>query len=284
MKNVKFIFLVLISILFIFPNITKAAITNYNGVVMTEEEYNNFLLVYEEKYVMHMNETKYNKLKSLDFSQIKKATRYSEMTYNPNLNLYTEKEITKEEFDNKEIVTSHKNSRLADDGTYYETQLKRTVLTLIGGTTWNYVVYDVIWKGIPSTRKFDVIGMRGYGFEFLNGSQSGEQIYNLNGNYTTIDYSWNGTNIVRFENGYGIAMNIVDTDISELNLTTEADIKPLINYPTIYASYQHATSSTTLAEAQNFTLGGSGLGMVFVYPYNISIKYDGMDGLFLDCW
>ena len=47
--------------------------------------------------------------------------------------------------------------------------------------------------------------------------------------------------------------------------------------------YEHAINSgVTLAQSQNYTLGHAGLGGVFVYPYNISAKYDGMSGLQMD--
>lgn len=276
MKNVKFMFFVLISTLFIFPiTINAESITNNNGVVISEQEYNDFLKIYDSEYIMNMSETKYNKLKELDFNDITTTSKYIETVYNPNLQLSTEKEITKDEFDNYNPVMP-----LLDDGaTYYESTAKRISMNIIGGSTWNYVTVALTWKGIPSTRSFDVIGVRGYGLEFAEGSQAGEQIYTLDGNYTVIDYAWNGTNIQKHDNGFGISMNIVNSDITYLQATVECDVKATITHPTVYASYQHAVDSVTLAQSQNYTLGGSGLGSVFVFPYSISQKYDGMTGV-----
>ena len=138
-----------------------------------------------------------------------------------------------------------------------------------------------IWKGIPSTRSYDVIGIRGFDFEFRNGSQNGEQIYVLNNQYTTIDYAWDGTNIRRHDNGFGISMNIVNSNITALQLTVECDVKATSNYPAVYGSYQHAVQSLSLADSQNYTLSGEGLGNVFVFPYSISQKYDGMSGVYV---
>ena len=101
----------------------------------------------------------------------------------------------------------------------------------------------------------------------------------LNGTYTTIDYSWNGTNIKKFDNGFGISMNIVNSDITSLQLLLDCDVSPTITSPDITASYQHAQQDLSLANSQNYTLGGAGLGGVFVFPYSIAQKYDGMSGV-----
>ena len=276
MKNVKFIFFVLISIIFIFPNISNAeSITNNNGIVISEQEYNDFLKIYDSEYIMNMSEEKYNKLKTLNFDDIKKETKYLETTFNQSLQLITEREITEEEYESYNSVMPLLN----DGGAYYETTAKSISLSIIGGSTWNFVTFDATWKGIPSTRSFDVIGIRGYGVEVGEGTQLGQQIYTLNGNYTVIDYAWNGTNIKKFSNGFGISMNIVNSDITSLQLIAECDFKTTETHPTIYASYQHAIASVSLANSQNYTLGGAGLGDVFVFPYSISQKYDGMSGV-----
>lgn len=273
MKNMKFMFFVLICII-IFPTFSNAtSITNNNGIVISEQEYNDFLKIYSSEYIMNMSEQKYNKIKDLNFNDITTSKKYLETTFNASLNLTTEREITEAEFN------SYITPRLNDGAASHETQAKSLVLAVLGGTTWNYITASVAWKGIPSTRSFDVIGFRGYGFEFGEGTQGGEQMYTLNGEYNVISYAWNGTNIKKFDNGFGISMNIVNSDITSLEILLDGDISPLIAHPTIYASYQHAQFNLSLANSQNYTLGGAGLGSVFVFPYSIAQKYDGMSGV-----
>jgi len=268
--------LAVISILFISPNVVSAeSITNNNGVVISEQEYNDFLKIYSSDYIMNMSESKYNKLKTLNFNDITTSTKYIETTYNQSLQLTTEREVTEEEYNNYNPVMP-----LLDDGSAsYETTMKKLVLSIVGGTTWNWATVAATWKAIPSTRSYDLIGFYGYGFEFSNGSQYGEQVYTLDGNYTTISYAWNGTNIQRHDNGFGISMNIVNSDITYLQLIAECDVKATITYPTLYASYQHAQQNLSLADSQNYTLGGAGLGSVFIFPYSIAQKYDAMSGV-----
>ena len=277
MKNVKYMLLAFVGLLTILPIHTFAeSIINNNGIEISEEDYNNFLKIHTPEYIMMMDEAKYEKLKSLDYSNIETSETYVESTYNSLLGVTTEKEITKEEYENFNPIML----MLGDKGASGETSAKKSSLAVIGGSTWNYVIYNAVWKGIPSTRSFDVIGIRGYGVDFRDGSQSGEQIYKLNGEYQRISYAWNGTNIKRFdEQGFGISMNIVNDNITELQLSVDCDITPTVNSPAVYGSYQHAVSSVTLAQSQNYTLGVEGLGRVFVYPYSISQKYDGMTGL-----
>ena len=276
MKNVKYMLLAFVGLLTILPiNTFAESIINNNGIEISEEDYNNFLKIHTPEYIMLMDEEKYERLKNLDYSNIETLETYVESTYNSLLGLTTEKEISKEEYENFNPIMPI----LGDKGASGETSAKKIVMGVIGDTTWNYVTLTATWKGIPSTRSFDVIGIRGYGVRFRNGSQSGEQIYKLNGEYQRISYAWDGTNIQKHDNGFGISMNIVNDNITELQLAVDCDVTPTVNSPAVYGSYQHAVSSVTLAQSQNYTLGVEGLGRVFVYPYSISQKYDGMTGL-----
>ncbi len=278
MKKVSLVLLlVLVSFIAFFPSSSCYAkdIINNKGVVMTEEEYNNFLKAYSEGYIMTMNQKTYEKLKNLNFENVKKETLFLETTYNSHLNVATEKEITEEEYNNFEVATPLVNS----DHAYTENTAKRIELAVIGGDYYNHVTFAALWKYIPTTRVYDVIGYRGEYFGFRNGSQVGEQVFKWNGQYDSVDYEWDGDRIKRADNGFGFAMNIVNNDITYLELTTDCDIYETGTHPTLFAAYEHAVKNTSLNDALSFTLGGGGLGNVFIYPYSISSKYDGESGL-----
>ena len=277
MKNWKLNLFVITFIAF-FPMLTYAEpIINNNGVVISEEEYENFLKVHTPEYIMTMTQEKYEKLKSFDFNNIKADSIYVKSTYNDALKLTTQEEITEEEFNNFDIMPI-----LNSDGVAGESVAKSLSMYLLGGDYWNYVLLGVAWKGIPKVRSFDVIGFYGDSFEFRNGSQTGEQTYGYNGKYSTIYYDWNANNTKLFDNGFGISMNIVDNDIDYLTLEAECDITPTANHGTIFGSYQHATSNITLAKSQKYTLGAGGYGMVFMFDENIAPRYDDMFGLRID--
>ena len=289
MRMYKFVFCMLMGMIMLVPMLTSAeSIINYNGIEISEEDYNNFLLAFTPEFIMTMDEAKYEKLLSLDYTNIQKVTKYVATTYNQSLNLVTEVELTEEQYENfipngnVANIGGGDQINLNNNSVYYETTAKRLNMVLIGGSVYNFVTLTATWKYVPNTRSFDVIGFRGFGFDFRNGSQFGDQMYLLNGTYYDIQYAWNGTNIQTFSNGFGISMNIVNSDIDDLQLLLGCDVEPTIDHPSIAGSYQHAISTVTLAQSQNYTLGGAGLGYVFVYPYNISQKYDGMSGLILN--
>lgn len=290
MRNLsKGVLVTLIGLGIIFPLGTKAqTIINTNGIEISEEEYNNFIKLHSHAYIMTMNEEQYEKLLSLDYDNVISTTKYVATTYNPSLGLTTESELTKEQYDNfviPEAGMENPNDLNLNGGVIsYETTAKQLVLSMSPGTTWNYSTVTAAWKYIPTTRVFDVIGFMGDGFTFRNGSQTGSQMYiDGNGDYQSIYYSWNGTNIKKFDDGFGISMNLVNQTIQALVLDAACDVRADVAHPQLNAAYEHAVNnSVTLAQSQNYTLGGSGLGEVFVFPYNISAKYDGMSGVQLE--
>ena len=281
--------ILLIGVGFIFPiGVNAETIINNNGIEITEEEYNNFIKVHSHEYIMTMNEDQYEKLLSLDYDNVVTTKKYIATTYNPSLMLTTETELTELEYENFIVpeagMENPNNPNLNDSGATYETTVKKLIMAYTGGLNWDYVTLTASWKYLPSVRVFDVIGFRGDGFTFRNGSQEGSQMYiDANGDYQSIYYSWNGTNIKKFDDGFGISMNLVNPTIQALVLDAECDVRADVTHPVIFGAYEHAVnSSVTLANSQNYTMGGSGLGSVFVYPYSISSKYDGMSGVRID--
>ena len=282
MKRLK-IFLTIVIVVLIIPlNCMAKDIINQKGVVMSENDYNNFLKIYTPEYIMNMTQEKYNKLTTLDFTDIRKDTKYFETTYNHRLNLVTEKEITKEEYDNfvPGVEVSGDGIIINSNSAYSETSAKRLEMVILNDTPYSVVLLSNVWKGIPSTREFDVIGVRLVGFDVRNGSEFGEQLIKLDDTWSTIFYEWNEDHIKKLDNGFGFAMNIVNnSNLKGLQLNLECDVKQTASHPELFGSYQHAVEKTTMSEALNFTLAGSGLGRVFVYPYSISQKYDGETGV-----
>jgi hypothetical protein len=232
-----------------------------------------------------MNEEQYEKLLSLNYDNVIRTTKYIATTYNPSLNLTTEVELTEEQYNNFVVpeagLENIYSPNLNGGSVSYETTAKLLTMAYTSGYNYDYAVVTASWKYIPTTRVFDVIGFRGDGFSFRNGSQEGTQMYiDASGTYHAIDYAWNGTNIKKFNDGFGISMNLVNPTIQALVLDASCDVSNNVTHPVLFGAYEHAVnSSVTLADSQNYTMGGSGLGGVFVYPYNISAKYDGMSGV-----
>lgn len=276
MKSVRFFFSILLLIpMIVFADKNDEYIINNNNIKINGEEYADLLKIHSEEYIMNMTKDRYDHLKQFDFNSIKKEEKYIITTYNPHLNISVDKEICKEEYEK----LSEEELRLSNGSVTAQTTAKKISMSVMQGGNWDYVNLDLTWKVVPSVRSYDVIGLRLDGLSVRNGSQQGQQLYYSNNQWNYINYSWNGTNIKKFNNGFGISMNLVDNSLSRLQLSIECDVKTTANAGSINGSYQHAVANLSLADSKNYTLSGNGLGHVFLYPYNIAQKYDGMAGV-----
>ena len=120
--------------------------------------------------------------------------------------------------------------------------------------------------------------MRVDGGYVVEGTQDGTQVYWKDGAYDYVDYSWNGTNIRKTDNGFGISMNLVngasyfETDISANVVTTSSDA-------VAYGTYQHAVTDVTLNQSQSYTISHNGLGGVLNFTNSVYNYYDRMAGV-----
>lgn len=124
------------------------------------------------------------------------------------------------------------------------------------------------WKKNPTIKSYDVIGARFNGISYL-GSHF-------------IDLSY-GDNIITnaslktASNGIGASIKLPETSekivLAQSFRTTKGG--------TIYASYQHAKKTSTLAKSQNYSFSSAGFGGVFKFADSIKSYYDAMQGVSL---
>lgn len=261
-----------------YPSFVSASsyYVNDQGLELTELEYNNLKTLYSDARISTLTNEEYENLESmnLDYNSVRKSYKYVKDTYNNVTGEVVSEEITELEYNNFENIPQPISSM-------YETTYKRLALTVAqSSSTSAYVSFSTLWKVIPATRSYDVIGIRLSGADEVNGSQEGNQTYLLDGSYSTVHYTWNGTNINNLSNGFGISMNIVNSDIDYL----ECGISVIISFAntpiTVFASYQHATSDISLATSKSYTLGSGGLGNVFIFTGNIENYYDCTPGVY----
>lgn len=258
--------------------------TNHLGVEMTEDEYNLLLNNnYDESFISGMNQEKFDEFikNPQELKPIGKETKYiitKTMTDNLNNTFVVEKEVTKEEAESVSEIAPIDSCGVG----CWQTSSKRIELEYYYGLSNTQVVAHVlvVWYTTPNVKSFDVTAVRWtnsltltdyYASQFYVDSEGGKIIeYNPgNGNYKIAS------------NGLGISMNIVDAlkNSLEINLYVYGDIKSNA-IPTMYATYQHATSGVTLAQSQDYTFSSSGLGGVLLYnSATIRDRYDGMQGV-----
>ncbi len=217
---------------------------NDNGVSFTKNEYDFFSKMYYDGYQQTMTASDKAYFNGFDL--------------NPD-------SVERVEYDESQIENDVKQPITRN--TSHETGSKK--LTIAKATS-DYTIISVSlqWKSNPSVRSYDVIGAR-----FVNTSKIGSPTTRLSysgGTYTS-------SNIVNKNNGFGVSIKLPSSG-SSIYVTQTYTVT---NGGTVYASYQHAKNSVTLAQSKNYTIGSAGYGSVFKFDSSVSSKYDGMGGVYI---
>lgn len=287
--KIRFVIAAFLIILFVPFGFVKAQnisddisyITNQNGVRISMSDYNLLTNIYSDAYIQTMTNEDYEnfKAKNININNLVKSEKYYKTEIDHLNNVVTNTEVTENEFNNY-----NPNVQTLSVSNFVETQYKKLSLTLSDNHNgYGDIFVGLLWKMIPSTRSFDVIAVRYVGMTDVDGTQIGRQIWGTNGNYTYVNYGWNGTNINRQDNGFGISMNITnDSTINYLENYIESAVEFTGNFQWAGASYQHATSNTTLAQSKSYTLAENGKNGVILFTGNIGEKYDNMPGVYCE--
>lgn len=287
--KIRFVIAAFLIILFVPFGFVKAQnisdnisyITNQNGVRISMSDYNLLTNIYSDAYIQTMTNEDYEnfKAKNININNLVKSEKYYKTEIDHLNNVVTNTEVTENEFNNY-----NPNIQTLSVSNFVETQYKKLSLTLSDNHNgYGDIFVGLLWKMIPSTRAFDVIAVRYVGMTDVDGTQYGRQIWGTNGNYTYVNYGWNGTNINRQDNGFGISMNITnDSTINYLENYIGSAVEFTGNFQWAGASYQHATSNTTLAQSKSYTLAEDGKNGVILFTGNIGSKYDNMPGVYCE--
>ena len=287
--KIRFVIAAFLIILFVPFGFVKAQnisddisyITNQNGVRISMTDYNLLTNIYSDAYIQTMTSKDYEnfKAKNININNLVKSEKYYKTEIDHLNNVVTNTEVTENEFNNY-----NPNVQTLSVSNFVETQYKKLSLTLSDNHDgYGDIFVGLLWKMIPSTRSFDVIAVRYVGMTDVDGTQWGRQIWGTNGNYSYVDYGWNGTNINRQDNGFGISMNITnDSTINYLENYIGSAVEFTGNFQWAGASYQHATSNTTLAQSKSYTLAENGKNGVILFTGNIGSKYDNMPGVYCE--
>lgn len=132
----------------------------------------------------------------------------------------------------------------------------------------NYYLVSVTasWKTSPKVRSYDVIGA-------YIGSMSlvESPLTKVNSSEGTTFYS----NLVTDTKGFGVSVKLPS---SGSNISVIQTFK-VTGSGMIYASYQHATSTISLANSKKYSISMSGYGNVFLFDNSVKNYYDQMGGV-----
>lgn len=286
------------TILFVFPIFVFANENYYinkNGVSMSEEEYEVLLNFFTQDKIDSMSESEINLYK--DYSLISEEKEYKKvMIYydeSGNVSGISEQNVTEDEYKNP-ISFLASCPTTSTTVACWETNYKEITLSVWGPENHpsnNYmIVFINNWKTVPSIRSYDLIGVSYTNFSLVE-AWGDQTAYNTDGNYgsTTVEYSFNGTNMKVFDNGVGISQNLIDSaegyGEGSLNITNRIVLmgQPTSTNVEVRGSYQHSTSDISLATSKQYNIFNTGIGMggVFVF-YNSTVSgyYDRTQGLY----
>lgn len=261
--------------------------TNLNGATLSESQYNNLRTVFSEDTIATMTVEQIDLIKNETDFNVSKETRYIKTTdhYNflgeyvdsSNVEL-TEEEALNDDSNNHVMPFSWKDS--------YSTSTKKLEMQVVTGNLASVKIVTLTntWLSIPSMKKFDVIALRPGSSSYtikvnknlISGYQKADSTlinYDLESDNVKVSSSFTG------KGGIGISMNILDAVQSTLVNSMTVYINTAADPFNIYGTYQHATSSTTEAESQNYTFSEEGYGKVLKFASSVKGKYDNMPGV-----
>ena len=251
--------------------VTLCFVTNVKAAI-SEEDYASLREIFSEARLSIMTDEEKEELVNGDLTYSEKVYQVTETVNGTFIYSEVDPEIA-------DLIEENFRNGVATYDATHETSYKRiTILdNYITNNTHKIMVYTQ-WLVTPATKSFDVTAMRIDGGYVVEGSQDGTQLYWKDGSYSHVTYAWNGTNIRKLDNGFGISMNLVngasyfETDISANVISTSQNA-------VAYGTYQHAVTDVTLDQSQSYTISHNGLGRVLNFTNSVYNLYDGMTGV-----
>jgi hypothetical protein len=249
MKKLVVLFVSILTFSLIYTNVSadeEVYYTNANGVSMSESEYNYFVSVADEDYPDVVTQDIYDKF-----------TNYG----------YFGQPITRVEYDESANMQQMIIPSVLPQGTVHETQAKKLVLVKACGSTYCGITVTLDWKGQPVVKSWDVMGALLYGNLSLVGDPYTDLTYS-GGTITYNDPYYVG-------GGFGTSVKL-QTSTTNMRAYQSYDV---YGTGTVFASYQHATTSITKTNSKKYTIGIGGYGGVFHFYGAAEGVYDHMGGV-----
>jgi hypothetical protein len=271
--QLTFIFLLVLTLI-TFVNPVKASIE------LTDEQYYKLSLFFSPGKIARLTDEEIEYYLSIDDDDIATAQKYYKVIETENGTIC--QEVSEFEAINGANAMMSLPGTVGTLSTFYQTLYKKISIMRVFIGNYSYEIYLYTeWLMTPGTKSFDVTGLRVFDATVSEGSQSGLQTsWNATNGYSYVDYAWNGTNIVKQSEGFGISMNLIDSG-TKFYADIEATIHATSQYAKVYGSYQHARANVTLNQSQGYIISQNGYGNVFNFATSVEGYYDGMGGVYI---
>ena len=225
--------------------------TNYNGVVMTRDEYLTLVnLGFTENEIYYMEEDIFNENKDLDAELLLVDQKYYKTIYPTYGNSYTV-EVTEDEYYN------HDNNTLGTVTANY-----RTIVSTISANGSYYRYKGTMsWNGIPSNKSYDVIGIGFSGRVHIYNGITFYYSYTTSSGATTTSYSYfdklydstGGTTTYKLPSSF-----IGESATMYFNVAKDSNAGTITSL-NMCADYAHATQTVTGAQAASHSIDIGGI-------------------------
>ncbi len=231
---------------------------NYNGIHMTEAEYNTLInLGFTKNQIYHMDYETYENNKDLDAKLISQTTRYYK-TISTGYGTGYDVEVTEEEYKNSAT------DKLTFDRGYVDTTYK-TITSSISqnGNKYRYNV-STLWKQMPSTRSYDIIGIGFANAVYINSSVYFSYTYaNASWQYTTSSQYYNKKSL---STGGAAVYKLPTGTIKSLSATLYYDVSKssgagTITNLSICGDYAHATANVAVGNVADYSISIYGINL-----------------------
>lgn len=165
---------------------------------------------------------------------------------------------------NKVVYNENNGIQTLTDVTY-QSASKKLILSYVCNSRC-YAAFQATWTTIANVRSYDLIGAYSPTANALVAEES-SMIYS--------GRSYAATEKNNSKNGISSTFKLPSTDakyIFTLDFNVPIGTK-------VYASYQHAKKTISLANSRKYTYASSGYGGVFRFDSSVSGYYDGMGGV-----
>lgn len=223
----------------VFASSSISPYINTNGVQLTEKEFQFINSFYGPNFFETMTNDDYNWISDLDINSRTVGV--------------------------KSIYDDVGNGLLRSPS--YSTKSKRLSISKACSNDVCTVITNLTWLTNPTTRSYDVIGVRFYNTG-LNNNTITTKITSSNGT----EYSSNNKFL---SNGIGTSVKL-PSGVTNISIQQKIFTNP---GGTLYASYQHAVSNISLQTSYNYNMGIGGYGNVFLFYGNAGNYFDGMGGV-----
>lgn len=254
-KKIIFVTLAIISSIIGITTSSAHEIVNYNNIHMTIDEYMTLInLGFTDNQIYYMDEDTYLNNKDLDATLLSQTIRYYKTIYPTYGNSYTV-EITEAEYNNSD----NENQILGTVNTGY-----KTIVSTIAqnGNKYRYNV-STMWKNMPSTRSYDIIGIGFNDYVYISSSVYFSFTYaNSAGSYTTSTQYYNKKST---STGGAAVYKLPSGTITSLSANLYYDVSKntsnTITSLSICGDYAHAQSNVPSSNISDYGIGIGGISL-----------------------